>query len=190
MIKHLIFDLYGTLIHTDNEILGVDRRAFWQHGERTWMREDVPEEDRFLAFAKQHGISCEELIERFSELEKSAHMVSGMLNVLRELKKRGYNLHILSNAGRSTKQFVLRQPAFLIFDTLTCSYEIGAIKPEPEAFKAVLKRIQAEPHECIMIGDSLEADIAGARRAGMKAVHFEAEKDHPEELFERIKVAE
>ncbi len=181
MIKHLIFDLFGTLVRVDNSLLGVNLEEFWRHGEKTWMREDVPEQERLVDFAKEHGVSYKELCENFSLVEKSASMIPGMLALLKELKHK-YQLHILSNAGQTTKQVVLSQPAFAVFDTITCSYEIGAVKPEKEAFTAVLKKVGARPEECVMIGDSLHADIRGAQEAGMRAIHFDADEHSLDDL--------
>lgn len=186
MVQHLIFDLFGTLVNTDMSVLGVDAHEFLAHGEKTWMREDVPEKERFASFAKEHGISMEELCENFAALEKSARMVPGMLALLRELKKKGYGLHVLSNAGRATREVVLAQPAFSVFDTVTCSFEIGAVKPDVTAFKSVLSKINAQPRECVMIGDSLHADIQGAQAAGLLAVHFDAELHSLDELRQEL----
>ena len=41
-------------------------------------------------------------------------------------------------------------------------------KPEPAMFEAILEEIGAEPGEAIVVGDSLDSDILGARRAGIE----------------------
>jgi len=187
VITHLIFDLFGTLVRTNADLLGVDAREFWLHGEQTWMKEDVAEQERFASFAQAHGITHEELCKNFSLLEKSARMIPGMLALLRELKEKGYSLHVLSNAGQTTKKVVLSQPAFSVFDTITCSYEIGQIKPHKEAFSAVLKKINARPEECVMIGDNLHSDIRGAQQAGLFAVHFDADEHTLDDLREELR---
>jgi HAD superfamily hydrolase (TIGR01509 family) len=46
----------------------------------------------------------------------------------------------------------------------------GAKKPDPKAFLAVLAKMQADPEETVMVGDSLENDILPALAIGMKAV--------------------
>ena len=43
-------------------------------------------------------------------------------------------------------------------------------KPEPWFFEDICHRLQVPPDRCLLIGDNLEADIAGARRVGMKTI--------------------
>ncbi len=37
--------------------------------------------------------------------------------------------------------------------------------------------VKATPNECMMIGDNLEADIQGAINCGIKAIHYNSEKN-------------
>ena len=56
-------------------------------------------------------------------------------------------------------------------DGLFISEEIGAAKPQREFFDHVLAALgDADPAECIMIGDSLSSDIVGGNRAGIDTV--------------------
>lgn len=43
-------------------------------------------------------------------------------------------------------------------------------KPEPEFFLGLCNRLNVRPADCILIGDNLESDIAGARRVGIKTI--------------------
>lgn len=43
-------------------------------------------------------------------------------------------------------------------------------KPNPGHFLKVAENMEVNPGDCIMIGDDLEADIAGAKQAGMTTV--------------------
>lgn len=57
-------------------------------------------------------------------------------------------------------------------DALVISEEVGVMKPDPEIFRIALDRIGARPEEAIMVGDSWDADIAGARAAGIRAIWY------------------
>lgn len=50
------------------------------------------------------------------------------------------------------------------------SYAIGAAKPDPAMFRHVQKTIGAAPENILHVGDSLVADIDGARASGWQAV--------------------
>jgi putative hydrolase of the HAD superfamily len=47
---------------------------------------------------------------------------------------------------------------------------VGARKPSPEIFTAALSMADAAPEQALHVGDSIEEDVAGARRAGIEAV--------------------
>ncbi|MBI4311347.1 MAG: HAD family hydrolase [Chloroflexi bacterium] len=48
--------------------------------------------------------------------------------------------------------------------------ELGAAKPDLKFFKGMLLKLQLQPQECIMVGDDYQADMAGAKAAGMKTI--------------------
>ena len=43
-------------------------------------------------------------------------------------------------------------------------------KPEPEAFKHALEKLNVKPEEAVFVGDRFEQDYLGAQRVGMKAL--------------------
>ena len=53
------------------------------------------------------------------------------------------------------------------------SAEIGHLKPEKEFFDACFKVVKDKPQDVCMIGDSITADINGARNYGMKTIWFD-----------------
>lgn len=52
---------------------------------------------------------------------------------------------------------------------MVTSEEIGIEKPDPLIFNAALNKLDLDPSEVIMIGDSQSKDCAGAERLGIKA---------------------
>ena len=55
------------------------------------------------------------------------------------------------------------------FDEAFISESMGCIKPDRRVWDIVFSRINTAPHECLMVGDSLSSDIAGAIAYGMDA---------------------
>ena len=45
-------------------------------------------------------------------------------------------------------------------------------KPEPPLFELALKRMGLTAEDAVMVGDSVDSDVRGARRVGMTAVLF------------------
>jgi putative hydrolase of the HAD superfamily len=57
-----------------------------------------------------------------------------------------------------------------LVDALVVSEEVGVAKPDPGIFLAALRRVGCGPGEAVMMGDSWERDVMGARAAGLRAV--------------------
>ena len=65
---------------------------------------------------------------------------------------------------------VQRSRASLFKNSLThffISETLGVTKPDPLFFKKILASLKTDPQECLMVGDSLSMDIAGAQNAGI-----------------------
>lgn len=61
------------------------------------------------------------------------------------------------------------------FDATVATYEAGAHKPDAAAFDLAEARLPADGY--VMVGDDLEADVAGARSAGWEGVHLDRSGD-------------
>ena len=64
-------------------------------------------------------------------------------------------------------------------DLFVTSEHAACFKPDERLFRYALERAGVQPHEAMHIGDSLEADVAGAQGAGMRAVWFNAKDEAP-----------
>lgn len=56
------------------------------------------------------------------------------------------------------------------FPHIVVSGEVGSWKPHGDIFRKALALAEVEPHEAVMIGDSLERDIAGGRALGLHTI--------------------
>lgn len=59
------------------------------------------------------------------------------------------------------------------FDTIIVSGEVNLRKPHPEIFKLALNDLGVNPSQAIFVGDNLETDISGSRKAGMIPIHIQ-----------------
>lgn len=64
------------------------------------------------------------------------------------------------------------------FGVIVVSGEVGCGKPEPEPFLTGLQRLAIPPEAAIMVGDSLERDVAGAQAAGVRSVWLNRTGSH------------
>jgi putative hydrolase of the HAD superfamily len=56
------------------------------------------------------------------------------------------------------------------------SYEVRALKPGPEIYRAALKKAAAPPASCVFI-DDMEENIAGAAALGLNTIHYKPGTD-------------
>jgi FMN phosphatase YigB (HAD superfamily) len=94
---------------------------------------------------------------------------------LAQLRKRGFALGVVTNRHWGGAPFMadLRAMGFLDYfpsNAIAISADLGVRKPNPAIFWPALNALGAVPSEAAMIGDSLSADIVGARRMGIYAI--------------------
>jgi HAD superfamily hydrolase (TIGR01549 family) len=92
-----------------------------------------------------------------------------------ELRKRGFLLGIVTNRQYGGQPFEedLSELGFLdYFDPrfIAVSADLGIRKPTPEIFLHALNGLGVPPEEAAMVGDSLRADVAGAKHLGILAI--------------------
>jgi putative hydrolase of the HAD superfamily len=90
--------------------------------------------------------------------------------VLHELKKY-FRLALLTNGAPDIQGAKIEGSNLAsFFETIIISGDHGFGKPDPRIFRLTLERLKVAPREAVMIGDSLNRDIAGARAAGIRTI--------------------
>lgn len=106
------------------------------------------------------------------ELPVDNHLFHGATEILDYLSEK-YKLHIITNGFEEVQHLKLQNSGIKkYFNTVTTSEEVGRKKPHPVIFETALAKAAAMAKTSIMIGDSLEADIVGADKAGMHTLFF------------------
>jgi HAD superfamily hydrolase (TIGR01662 family) len=90
--------------------------------------------------------------------------------VVRELHARGLTIGLISNTQRCLASFQAHFALDGLFTVAVSSAAHGYMKPHPSIFHAALSQAGVSAHEAVMVGDSVEHDIAGARQVGMRAI--------------------
>lgn len=94
--------------------------------------------------------------------------------VLEELSSR-YKVALLSNTMSDQPRLLLQEAGLdKYFDAMYCSRDLGVRKPNPEIFDIVLTKLGVHPVNTVHVGDSVEADMYGARESGITGVWIKA----------------
>ena len=106
------------------------------------------------------------------------HMYDDEPGVLRELSARGVKEGLISNSHRSLASFEQHFELQGLIAGALSSAEHGYMKPHPSIFEAALTLLGVAASESVMVGDSFEHDIEGARRVGMRGVLVQRSHEH------------
>ena len=152
---------------------------------------------RFVRFLERVGLraDAEKLnAAYFSKLSVTGYLLDGAEGFLRALKERG-KIYLITN-GTPAAQYGRLESLGLrgIFDGIFVSDEIGYAKPDARFFRCVLEKTGLRAEDCVVIGDSLSSDIAGAANAGIESVWYDpagkgagaAKPDHIAQSYARI----
>lgn len=102
--------------------------------------------------------------------------VPGVRESLTALKAAGYTIGIGTNMTADYQFAKLERLELLeLVDFLVTSEEAGAEKPDGRLFACCVAKAGCAPEECVFIGDDLEKDVLGARRAGLSPVWLSAQ---------------
>lgn len=101
------------------------------------------------------------------------HPFPGALQLLHRLVAARVRLACISNASSHwlIERIVDRVGFRPYLDMVMSSAGYGKIKPDPGIFRSVLNRWGIPPARAAMVGDTLEADIAGGRGVGMRTLY-------------------
>lgn len=181
MLKNIIFDIGNVLLKFNRDYLlsrfyrGEDFEYLKDVIFKDWeMMDDdslTPKEHLGTVLKalpqKYHSVATELL----TTWEDYMTYTDGITDYVKELKKRGYKLYILSNM---TTHFIERENKFEIlkyFDGIVYSAPIKMMKPNPEIYSYILNKFDLNPEETLFIDDT-KKNLAAAARFGINTFLF------------------
>lgn len=182
MKRLIIFDMDGVLVNSEPATIAAAIEAL-----RNWGIEADPAEfkqftgmgeDRFVGGpAENHGLVFVPEMKQLtyeiygSRAKNDVLVYPWSLNVLKELKKRGYALAVASAADRIKVDINLSCIGVSsdYFDAVVTGIDVERKKPAPDIFIMAAKKAGYSPDECVVVEDALSGVTAG-KAAGMTTV--------------------
>jgi len=93
-----------------------------------------------------------------------------ILNFLRSIKPK-YKVGLISNAWSGLRSYIEREKFADVFDHMTISAVVGAMKPSARIYEFALEQLQVKAKEAVFVDDVLE-NIEACEKLGMKGIHF------------------
>jgi len=186
-IRAITFDAFGTIVDTGREILirvagqvvrdllpGVPAARFLERWDYHFFAIDhnpfltlaeATEESLAKAFM-EYRVDADpdpyvEMLQREWLHAKAYPEVPGVLRALG-----GVPMAVVSNADDAMLREILARNR-LAFDVVVSSEACRAYKPASAIFEVAVRELGVPPREVLHVGDSLDADVAGAQRLGM-----------------------
>lgn len=198
MIKNIISDIGNVLFEFDTtgfinkNIENEDKENFFNlvFSSKNWSlldKGDLSFEDGrnyFLSIFPKYKDILNKLFD--SSLTLCLNMHHNNINILKDYKKRGYNIYYLSNMTIETFKCLRKKTDF--FD-ITCiggvvsAYE-KMIKPNEEIYKLLLNRFNLKAEECLFIDDNLD-NVNAAIKLGINSFQL---KNMDDMIFELKKI--
>lgn len=125
----------------------------------------------------------EEMINKLSDdyIENLAtfnHLFVDTIEILDYLKP-NYKLHIITNGFAEVQLKKLKNSKIdHYFQVIMDSETAGVKKPNAIIFEKALEQANTKPEVSVMIGDSYEADILGAKNIGMHTLFYTSKEDY------------
>lgn len=145
------------------------------HDERVWIRftEDIV---RGMGGSGSEVARIALEIVRRWEHAQHFELYDDVLPALAELRHAGLRLGLVSNTSRDLGAFV--RHFGIEVDAWLASGTHGKVKPSPLIFAAALDLLEVVAADAVMVGDSLEDDVDGARAFGLRAILLDRARVH------------
>lgn len=190
----IVFDIGNVLLRWDPRFLY--RQIFDDAAEMEWFLGHVctPEWNLDLDRGGTFGEAVERLIARHPEWasqirafderwqEMVPHAIAPNVAVLEDLHAAGVPVYAITNfSAEKYAEALERFPFLREFGGTVVSAHEGLLKPDPAIYRLFLDRYGMDAGRCVFLDDSA-ANVAGAREAGMRAIHVGEETDLRTEL--------
>lgn len=174
MIRAIIFDCFGVLasdgwLPFKREHFGHDPALFEEAGDLNKQVDSgfINTNEFVSAIAKLAQVPEAEAAECLRQNPVNDELFA----YIRTELKPHYKLGILSNASENRLLKMFTPEDVALFDETVLSYQIGATKPDPKAYQAILDKLGCEASECVFIDDQ-ERYVSAAESVGMRAIVY------------------
>ena len=149
-----------------------------QEQERAWWRTVVG--SVFAAAGAAEHADCERCFERLFAHYAGAdawRCAEGAAEGLQRLRERGLRTGMVSNFDHRLRPLLAALGLAPLLEVVVLPADAGAAKPDSRIFALALARLAVRADAAVYVGDDAEDDLAGAQRAGLRALDVRAVGD-------------
>jgi len=171
-IKAVIFDFFD-VIHTDPQKAwlnanGLERTSVFAKAATRLDLGEIDIDEYLKLMSQGHGSKTADEVR--AEYAKYMKLDKKLVQLIKDLRRADYKIALVSNAHTNELRPVLKRYKLEpLFDEVVISSEVGIIKPDPEIFKLILKRLKISPEQAIFIDDS-QPNVDAAETLGIVGI--------------------
>lgn len=184
MIKAIVFDYGGVIEQEEGDLIQKIAdylkitKEDWHKiyfslnhlantGKKSW-------QEVLALVCKEFGASDAQIFyvhEIIIENKKTKKIDLELIEIIKDLKNKGYKIGLLSNNATGLRQKLIDQNIISLFDEVIISAEFGFQKPQPEIFEIILNKLGVKNVEMIFIDDT-KRSLEGADKIGYVPVLY------------------
>jgi putative hydrolase of the HAD superfamily len=182
LTRAVVFDLWDTLVDWPLDAMA-ELNARWaqrlglstddfveQWREEQVSRNTAPLADSLRALGAADG-AVEELVQlRFALARQTLVPRPGAVETLVELGERGIKRGLISVCTEEVPAVWPETELAAHVDAALFSATCGLMKPDPRVYELACEQLGVRPEEAVFVGDGANDELAGAERAGLRAV--------------------
>lgn len=178
-IELIIFDLFGTLIHSkvkmnlyaklfDSLELTKDQKKYWRNKIMTTNFKSFSELADMIG--QNLNICAQNYDWTIKKEIQGTVLFDDTTEVLESLSRR-YKISLISNLSSPYKEcfYNLGLDKWIKDPVFSC--DCGFVKPQVEIYELVLKNFKVSASKTLMVGDSMRSDVLGPKKVGISTVH-------------------
>lgn len=195
MIKNIVFDIGNVLLEfnpleyvkgfgfekavEDRTFSAIFKSRYWPELDRGTLTQEEAVE-LFIKDAEGMDLEIRKVMDKWEDILTP---ISDTIEILQELKDKGYRIYVLSNFHKKAFEKVSSVNKFFsMLDGEVVSYRIQLLKPAGEIYEYLLDTYKLKPEETLFIDDTKE-NIEGAEKHGIHGVLFTGAGELREYLY-------
>ena len=181
---------FARTVHEMAAVVSIPRDLFERHWTASFDQRATGVftlEENILQIARWCGVevSADRVAEaarmRHELTERSLIPVPGAVETIRELRRRGLKLGLISDCTSEVPPLWPGTPLAPLIDAAIFSCSVGIKKPDPRIYALACDRLDVTPQECLYVGDGGGRELTGAAGVGMKPILI---RDSREEIHD------
>lgn len=203
MIRAVIFDFDGVICQTETYKLDqmsaylrelglrVEPRQLYRLAGGTFFEKEAIMDDIFADQERYWQVKEQALTFHMSPFPHRSIRTEGIVETLRELKKRGLCIGVASNSREDRLRRALEDCQVLsFFDHVVSAFDLGRRKPDPYVYTYTIEQMGLRPDQCLVVEDSAlgirAGKASGARVVALKDRDGAIDQSEADAVVERI----